>query len=396
VDTVKQRMDVQTGLERFLIAPPRELIEARFGLLCNPASVDRRLRHARNLIEDKLPGRLRALYSPQHGFYAEKQDNMAESDHIRDPVLGLPVFSLYGKMRSPTADMLDPIDVLLIDLQDVGTRVYTFITTVSYCMEAARRFGKKIVVLDRPNPIGGDRLEGNCLSPACASFVGRFPIPMRHGLTIGELALLFNDRFGLGCELEVIRMSGWDRRMYFDDTGLPWVCPSPNLPTLASVVVYPGQVLLEGTNLSEGRGTTQPFEVFGAPYIDVQKVLQAMESDSLSGMVLRETAFEPTSNKWEGRLCKGFQIHVTDREMYRPYRTSLALLRAVRMNHADRFAWKPPPYEYEYERLPIDLICGDPDIRERIETCTPIDEIEASWKKDLEAFADMSRAYHLY
>ncbi len=258
---------VKTGLEVFLDTPPPSVKGQRLGLLCNPASVDRRLVHARQRIDRTFPGQLKALYAPQHGFYAEKQDNMIESADRLDPATGLPVFSLYGDTRVPTRSMMDPIDVMLVDLQDVGTRVYTFIYTLSYCMEAARQYGKKIIVLDRPNPVGGLRVEGNLLDPDCSSFVGRYPIPMRHGLTIGELALLFNTHFGIGCDLEVVSMQGWKREMIFSQTGLPWVAPSPNLPTPASAMVYPGQVIWEGTNISEGRGTTQPFELFGAPFI---------------------------------------------------------------------------------------------------------------------------------
>ena len=263
---------VQTGLESFLDSPPKRVANARLGLLCNPASVDRNLNHARFLIDRRFPGKLTALYSPQHGFFAEKQDNMIESTDIMDPVLKIPVFSLYGNTRIPSEETLDSIDVLLVDLQDVGTRVYTFIYTLSYCLEAAKAFDKKIVVLDRPNPINGLTVEGNCLNPAWRSFVGRYPLPMRHGLTIGELAQLFNDHFEIGCDLTVIPMKGWKRSMFFQQTGLPWVAPSPNLPSPVSAMVYPGQVIWEGTNVSEGRGTTLPFELFGAPYINPEKI----------------------------------------------------------------------------------------------------------------------------
>ena len=260
---------VLSGLERLIADPPAWLEGRRLGLLCNPASVDSGLRHARHLLRDRFPGALRALFSPQHGFFAEKQDNMIESDDMVDPVLGIPVFSLYGSTRIPSAGMLADIDVLVVDLQDAGTRVYTFATTLSYCMETAAACGKTVLVLDRPNPTGGAAVEGNLLRAEWASFVGRYPIPMRHGLTLAELARLFNAAFGIGCDLQVMPMSGWKREMTFADTGLPWVAPSPNLPTPAAALVYPGQVLWEGTNVSEGRGTTQPFELFGAPYLHV-------------------------------------------------------------------------------------------------------------------------------
>jgi uncharacterized protein YbbC (DUF1343 family) len=387
---------VKTGLEVFSSDPPAAVRGRRLGLLCNPASVDHRLVHARLRINRALPGRLEALYAPQHGFFAEKQDNMIESADRSDPATGLPVFSLYGDTRVPTRSMLEPIDVMLVDLQDVGTRVYTFIYTLSHCMEAARKYGKKIIVLDRPNPIGGLRMEGNLLSADCASFVGRYPVPMRHGLTIGELALLFNSRFGIGCDLEVVAMQGWKRRMLFNQTGLPWVPPSPNLPTPVSALVYPGQVIWEGTNISEGRGTTQPFELFGAPFLAPDRLLEALDASLLSGAVLRPVEFEPTANKWAGHPCRGFQIHVTDPAAYSSYALSLGLYRAVYLIHPDGFAYKPPPYEYEYERLPMDLILGDRRVRSQIETGAPLAEIVDSWQTDLEAWMQTCQSVRLY
>ncbi|QTA88135.1 exo-beta-N-acetylmuramidase NamZ family protein [Desulfonema magnum] len=387
---------VQTGLERFLETPPRWIFGYRLGLLGNPASVDRQFRHARELINQRFPGKLTTLYSPQHGFFSEKQDNMIESDHMTDPVLGIPVFSLYGETRIPTREMFENTDILIIDLQDAGTRVYTFVYTASYCLEVAKKFGKKVLILDRPNPVGGSVTEGNCLSPECASFVGRYPIPMRHGLTIGELLTLFNDHYGIGCDLEVIPMKGWDRSMYFQDTGLPWIPPSPNLPTPTSAMVYPGQVLWEGTNISEGRGTTQPFEIFGAPFIDTERILSSLGHRQLPGAILREIAFEPTSNKWSGSLCKGFQIHITDPHEYQPYITSLKLLQAIRFHHKEQFKWKSPPYEYEFERLPIDLLIGSAEIRQRMEKFDDLDEIAASWRIALEEFIHITREFHIY
>ncbi len=321
---------------------------------------------------------------------------MIESDHTIHATLNIPVFSLYGKMRIPDKSMLDPIDILIIDLQDVGTRVYTFIYTMSYCLEAAKKFGKKVVILDRPNPINGNMIEGNPLSADCASFIGRYPIPMRHGLTIGELALLFNNNFGIGCELAVIPMNGWQRDMFFMDTGLPWIPPSPNMPSPISAMVYPGQVLWEGTNVSEGRGTALPFEMFGAPFIDTKRILSALEGYNLSGITLRSIVFEPTFNKWSGSPCNGFQIHITDPYEFKPFITTLRLIHAVIFHHEDMFQWKQPPYEYEFERLPIDLIIGDKKIRQRIEHLEEISAIEESWHNELEAFAETSRSVYLY
>jgi len=292
--------------------------------------------------------------------------------------------------------MFDGIDVLMIDLQDVGTRVYTFIYTMSYCLEAARRYGKKVVVLDRPNPIGGHLVEGNCLDMAWRSFVGRYPLPMRHGMTIGELALMFNQAFGIGCDLEVIALQGWRRDMLFSQTGLPWVAPSPNMPTPTSALVYPGQVIWEGTHVSEGRGTTQPFEIFGAPYIDPDRIVQALGQGQLPGVLLRPMEFEPTANKWQGQLCRGFQLHVTDPAQYRPYRTALCLLQAILRCHKEAFEWKMPPYEYEFERWPIDLILGDQHLRMDLEAMTPIDTLESAWQNALSDYDVMRRDYFLY
>jgi len=387
---------VRTGLEEFCNSPPEWIKNLRLGLLCNPASVDRNFCHARIRIDRAFPEHLCALYSPQHGFFAEKQDNMIESSHLTDPVLKIPVYSLYGETRMPTPEMFENMDVLLVDLQDAGTRVYTFVYTLSFCMEAAKKYHKKVLILDRPNPIGGTAVEGNCLCPEYASFVGRYPIPMRHGLTIGELALLFNEHFGIGCDLKVIPMRGWRRNMYFRDTALPWVAPSPNLPTPESAMVYPGQVIWEGSNISEGRGTTQPFELFGAPFLDTEKILAEPELSQMPGAVLRPAIFEPTSNKWAGKACRGFQIHVTDPEKYQPYLSSLRLLQAIIRHHRTDFEWKKPPYEYEFEKMPIDLIIGDKKIRESIEKLDSLDEISASWQKDLGNFCEISRRFHLY
>lgn len=387
---------VQTGLENFIENPPIWVFGNRLGLLCNPASVDRHLYHARDLISRKFPDHLKALYAPQHGFYAEKQDNMIESSDMIDSVFKIPIFSLYGKTRIPDKKMLDPIDILIIDLQDVGTRVYTFIYTMSYCMEAARKFDKKVLILDRPNPVNGSMAEGNCLSPEYASFVGRYPIPMRHGLTIGELSLFFNNEYGIDCDLEVIPMRGWNRKMYFHDTGLPWIPPSPNLPTPVSTMVYPGQVLWEGTNVSEGRGTAQPFEIFGAPFIDTERILSSLGGNKLPGVTLRQIVFEPTSNKWQGIPCRGFQIHVTDPYEFKPYVTTCQLLQVVINHHSNHFQWKPPPYEYEHRKQPIDLLIGDKEIRHRIASLENVHKIADSWQDELESFTEQNQKYRLY
>lgn len=386
---------VQTGLERCMVSPPEVLSGKRLGLLSNQASTDTRFRHARDLFLSYFPGQLRCLFSPQHGFFSARQDNMVESDHSVDTVSGLPVYSLYGETRKPYPSMFADIDVLVVDLVDVGTRVYTFIWTLVYCLQTAAETGTEVVILDRPNPLGGT-VEGNLLDVGCASFVGLWPIPMRHGLTIGEIALLCNREMEIGAELSVIPVRGWQRKMLFPETGLPWVFPSPNMPTFAAALVYPGQVIWEGTNLSEGRGTTLPFELFGAPFIDHKDVLDAVNQHALSGCLLRPLVFEPTSGKWAGENCFGFQMHVTEQNMFRPYRTSLLLLQCVQQLYPQAFAYKDPPYEYEFERLPMDLILGDQELRSAIAQGEDIDRLEEFWQDELEAYQQRSRAVFLY
>ncbi|MEN8134747.1 MAG: DUF1343 domain-containing protein [Thermodesulfobacteriota bacterium] len=387
---------IKTGIEQLASNPPTWLKGKRLGLLCNQASTDHNFRHSRDIINSVLPGQLTCIFSPQHGFFADKQDNMIESAHMEDRTTGLPLFSLYGQTRKPDGAMFDHLDVLLIDLQDVGTRVYTFIYTMAYCLEAAAEFGKKVVILDRPNPIGGDLIEGNLVEDDYRSFVGLYPIPMRHGLTMGELARLFNEHFGINADLEIITMAGWQRGMYFDDTGLPWLFPSPNMPTLDTALVYPGQVIWEGASVSEGRGTCLPFELFGAPYLEHDRFLSALDRPDLAGCVLRPVAFEPTSNKHRGELCNGFQLQVTDRRVFRPYRTSLALLGTTLNLYAEQFAYKEPPYEYEYEKLPMDMILGSRTLREALESGERVADLEEGWREELADFDALRRNFFLY
>ena len=387
---------IHIGLEVLLAGPDDRFAGQRLALLSNQASTGRDYVHARHHLERKFPGQLTCLFSPQHGFFAEKQDNMIESPHQIDAETGLRVFSLYGETRRPEAAMLNDVDVLLIDIVDVGTRVYTFLYTMAYCLEAAASFGKKVVVLDRPNPIGGVMMEGNLLRDDCRSFVGLYPLPMRHGLTFGELALLINREYGIGADLEVVAMTGWRRTMNFRDTGFPWVFPSPNMPTPETALVYPGQVIWEGTTVSEGRGTTLPFELVGAPYWQLPAMQAAIAATPLPGCTLRPLAFQPTSGKWAGQTCQGFQLHILDANRFLPYRTSLALLQAAIQLHPDDFAYKEPPYEYEYSRLPMDLILGDRQVRQQLEAGISIIEIEAGWRDELAAFATLRQPYLLY
>lgn len=366
---------------------------SRLGLLSNQASLDLRLRPAETVLSELFPGRLKALFGPQHGHGGEDQDNMVETPHAFDTRLQVPVFSLYAEHREPAAEMLDLVDVLLIDLQDVGTRVYTFSSTMLACLRAAARAGKRVVVLDRPNPLGGEHVEGNLLKPDLYSFVGPCSLPMRHGLTMGEMARVFNHVFKLGCDLHVVPVKGWRRSMVWQDTGLRWAMPSPNMPLPETAYVYPGQVLWEGTNVSEGRGTCRPFEMFGAPFLDPGALVRALTDREIEGCVLQEITFRPTFHKWEGNLCKGLMVHVTDPAIFRPYTLSLALLKHVLAFHRASFAWKEPPYEYEVEKMPIDLILGDTALRERLEKGEPYEQM---WSRDLEEYLEWRTPFLLY
>jgi uncharacterized protein YbbC (DUF1343 family) len=384
------------GIDSFLSHPPADLLSKRWGLLSNQASIGRGGYYSKDLLWGKFEKNLSCLFSPQHGFWGTEQDNMVETPDSIDRTTGLPIYSLYGRTRRPTARMLEAVDVLLVDLQDVGTRVYTFITTLAYCLQEARTYGKEIVVLDRPNPIGGLAVEGTVLQSDLTSFVGVFPLPMRHGLTIGELAELFNQESSILAELRVIPLEGWDRSMYFDQTGYPWVLPSPNMPGLNTALVYPGQVLFEGTNISEGRGTTRPFEIFGAPFIDPSKIIKSLQEVILPGARLREIAFRPAFQKWQGQECRGFFLQVHDRQVFKPYLTSLILLQAIRFNYPEAFSWKAPPYEYETKRLPIDLLIGDQKIRQALEAGDSIAGLESAWQNRLNDFLRKRKKYLLY
>lgn len=389
-------MSTLTGLDR-ICSEYRHLLEGRrVGLVAHPASVDRHLRHAMPLLW-KDPGvRLTAVFGPQHGARGETQDNMIEWQTYTDPGTGLPVYSLYGETRKPTLDMLKHLDVLVIDLQDVGARYYTFIYTMALAMEACGEAGKAVIVLDRPNPIGGIGVEGPVLDPGFASFVGLYSLPIRHGMTAGELAIYFRDRCGVQCDLTVVPMSGWEERQDFDLTGLPWVLPSPNIPRLESALVYPGLCLLEGTNVSEGRGTTLPFEISGAPWIDPDLLAERLEDLDLPGVAYRPLHFQPTFHKWVDQLCGGVQLYVTDRTTFKPFLTGLALVSLYRELSDGQFRWNPPPYEYEERLLPFDILCGTDRIRLMIEDGAPLPEIEASWQAELEAFLPIRAKALLY
>lgn len=369
---------------------------ARVGLICNQASVDHSFRHAADVLHEHPDVKLTALFGPQHGIRGDVQDNMIETEHSVDQVTGIPIHSLYSETREPTEAMLRDVDVLVFDMQDVGCRIYTFAYTMANCMRAAKAFGKKLLVCDRPNPINGATVSGNVLEPEQASFVGLFPIPTRHGMTLGELALMFNDHFGIGCELEVVMMQGWQREAWHDDTDAPWVMPSPNIPTLESAIVFPGTVHFEGTQLSEGRGTTRPFELVGAPYIVPQEYAAKLNRFGLRGVFFRSCVFRPTFQKHAGISCGGVQIHVLDRCEFEPVIVGIAMVKAAYEMYTDSFRWKQPPYEYVYDRNPFDVIAGTTKVREAIEQGSSLKAITESWQPPLKEFLKIRERYLLY
>jgi len=379
-----------------LLLSSSRLKGTRVGVVCNHASLDRGFLH----IVDRLAAAdhltLAAIFGPQHGFRSDVQDNMIETPHADDPGRRVPIYSLYSETREPTAEMLSGIDVLVIDLQDVGARIYTYIYTMANCMRACARHRIPVIVCDRPNPIGGVDVEGARLVPGFESFVGQFPIPMRHGMTIGELARLFNEVFSIGAQLEVVTMEGWRRDMYADQTRLPWVMPSPNMPTLDTAIVYPGTVLFEGIMLSEGRGTTRPFELVGAPWIEAERFARDMNALGLTGVHFRPAVFEPTFQKHAKQSCGGCQIHVIARHLFKPVTVGVALAGMFRRTNPSKFAWRQPPYEYEHDKMPIDILAGSDALRTQIEADVPAAEIAASWRADEDAFRTVRERFLMY
>ncbi|HEX8636568.1 MAG TPA: DUF1343 domain-containing protein [Pyrinomonadaceae bacterium] len=391
-----RKKQIKIGLENVLSKQLQVLRSKRLGLICNQSSVNRRYQHAADLFYDHSEIDLVALFGPQHGIRGDVQDNMIETSHATDKSTNLPIFSLYSETREPTEEMLKNVDALVFDLQDVGCRVYTFIYTMANAMRACARYGKEFIVLDRPNPIGGAEVEGNVLEKGNESFVGLYPIPMRHGMTVGELAELFNREYQLNCDLKVIEMSDWDRELYLDETDAPWVIPSPNMPTVDTAVVFPGTVYFEGTRISEGRGTTKPFELVGAPYIDAKQYCESLTLLELPGVIFRETNFLPTFQKHQNTVCGGVFLHVVDRKQFKPVITGIALVKTAFDLYKNEFEWKTPPYEYVFDRNPFDVIAGTSKTREQIESGASLTEIELSWGNGVKVFDEVRRKYLFY
>jgi uncharacterized protein YbbC (DUF1343 family) len=392
---INMNRKVQTGLDVFEKKWPRTLKGARAGLLVHPASVNRRLEQSVDCLINSKKIRLKVLFGPQHGIRGETQDNMIEWKGFRDRKTGLPVYSLYSKTRKPEPSMLKDMDVLVIDLQDVGSRYYTFIWTMELCIQACEEAGKSVVVLDRPDPIGGSLTEGPVLHPAFSSFVGQRPLPVRHGMTIGEICNYLKGEFYPDLDMHIISVQGWKRNSYFDETGLPWVLPSPNMPALDTAIVYPGMCLLEGTNISEGRGTTRPFEIFGAPFIDPGKVTKILSMLNIPGVHFRPMYFQPTFQKHSSKVCGGAQVHVINRNSFRPFMTGVAIIKAVHDLYPGKFRWKKPPYEYERKKLPIDILAGTDRLRLDIEKGKSLRHMEEWWKEQCLGFNRKIRAKYL-
>ncbi len=389
---------MRTGLECLLEDPRRWLGNGRVGLVANPTTVDRDLVHGIDLLHGHPEVDLCQLFGPEHGIRGAAQAMVHVGDTV-DPISGLPEVSLYGptfESLSPTPEHLARIDVLVFDIQDVGARYYTYAATMALCMRFAAGCGIKVVVLDRPNPIGGVQVEGGGLEAGLENFCALYPVPQRHGMTVGELARLYNDAFGIGCELDVVACEGWRRHQYFDETDLPWVMPSPNMPTLDTAIVYPGMCLLEGTNLSEGRGTTRPFELFGAPFVDGEQLADELSGYGLPGVQFRPCVIEPTFEKHAGRRCGAVQIHVRDRRVFNAYRTGLAVLVAAKKLYPTEFAWRTEMYEYRDDVPAVDLLTGIPDVRRAIESGAALEAVVGIAERGTERFAVAAPVAHLY
>jgi len=381
---------VTPGVDLLLRNPKKFLGSSKVGVITNPTGVTSNLTSTIDALHCHDDVRLVAIFGPEHGARGDVQDALTiESD--TDAATGLPIYSLYGDVVKPTAEMLEDVEVLVFDIQDVGARFYTYTSTLTYCMEAALKQGISIVVLDRPNPINGVSVEGNILDPSFASFVGLHPIPIRHGMTIGELANLINA--DLDADLHLVEMEGWNRRMWFDETDLPWIQPSPNMPTLETATVYPGTCLFEGTNISEGRGTTRPFEYIGAPWIDGARWAKNLNDLGLRAVAFRACYFTPIFSKYAGEQCGGVQIHVTDRDTYRSVETALYMITTAHDLWPNTFDWiAPSRNEYHH----FDLLTGTDKIREAISNEVPVKEIVEGWRDELDSFLDLRRWHLLY
>ncbi|MDR0306305.1 MAG: DUF1343 domain-containing protein [Chitinispirillales bacterium] len=376
------------GLDLLMLDFPEFLKGKRVGVVCHAASVNSSFRHIVDILTTSGHCTLSAVFGPQHGLFGQTQDNMIEWEGSVHPTLKIPVYSLYGEHRKPASSMLEGIDALLFDVQDVGARPYTYVWTLKHCMEACTEKGIPVWVLDRPNPIGAVGVDGPMLSKNYFSFVGGADIPLCHRMTMGEMALFIKKHYIPDSDINVLWMDKWQRDSIWSDTGLPWVLPSPNMPALDTAVVYPGQVLLEATNISEGRGTTRPFELFGAPFMNAPEVISILNQQKLPGCLFREHGFIPTFQKWQGKFCGGVQIHVTNPRTFRPVQTTAALLSAIIKTSGGSFEFKNPPYEYEYNKMPFDILAGDSGMREALIKGESAEQMRMSWEENYKVWQE--------
>ena len=378
---------VVTGLEFLLDHFPPALTGKRAGILCHSSSVTRNFDHITDIFFRRADCRLSAIFGPQHGVHGQTQDNMIEWQSERHPVYDIPIFSLYGEHRKPTPEMLKEIDVLIIDLQDVGTRIYTYIWTVKLCMEACSEAGIPVWLLDRPNPVSCLSIDGPVLKEEYFTFIGGASIPLCHRMTIGEIAIWMKEKYFPSCDLNIVLMKNWRRKLKFSETGLPWVLPSPNMPTVQTAIVYPGTVLIEALNLSEGRGTTLPFELFGAPFIDPGKLKKRLDKRNLKGCAFRMHNFIPTFHKFKGELCYGLQLHVTETDIFKPVETALEIFDAIiETSPDDSLKFNNPPYEYEEKLMPFDILSGDSGMREWLLNRKDLRTEKERWSNEIKEF----------
>ncbi len=380
---------VKFGLDCFLRDFPQALKNKRIGVVCHAASITSDYQSIIDVLYRHPDCTLSAIFGPQHGLFGQTQDNMVEWEGTIDPVFKIPVYSLYGNVRKPNPSMLESLDALVFDIQDVGARPYTYVWTLKLCMEACSEKGIPVWVLDRPNPIGCVPVDGPMLSQEYFSFVGGAEIPLCHRMTMGEMACIIKKKFHPACDLNVVWMNGWCRDSLWPQTGLPWVLPSPNMPFWDTAVVYPGMVLFEATNISEGRGTTRPFELFGAPYINSIDFKRELLSCKLDGCTFRDHGFIPTFQKWHGQFCFGMQIHVTNPRVFRPVLTAVAIISSIIKTSGKEFMFKKPPYEYEQIKMPFDILAGDDQLRNALIENVPLCELSDSWKKSYAEFNDL-------
>lgn len=388
---------VQTGYNQIRAKFPKSLRGKRIGILCHSSSIDKDFVHIADYFHKSDECYLSAIFGPQHGIYGQTQDNMIEWQSQIHPFYKVPLYSLYGEYRKPTPEMLNTLDVLIIDLQDVGARLYTYVWTVKLCLEACSEAGIPVWILDRPNPIGRLPFDGPVLKENFFTFVGGAAIPLCHRMTIGEMALWLREKYFEKCDLNIIWMKGWKRNSLFNETGLPWVLPSPNMPTVQTAIVYPGTVLFEALNISEGRGTTIPFELLGAPFINSELLKENLDSRKIPGCVFRKHSFIPTFNKYCGEYCNGLQIHVTEPGIYYPVSTAVEIIDAIiETTPTDSLQFKLPPYEYEYTLMPFDILSGDSEMRKALINRSPIYLEKQRWQDEIEKFKKEFRDFCVY